>query len=196
MLKSGEHNMNKPVLIIVTGSPCAGKTTLARRIAQKFHLPFVYKDGVKETLFDTLGWEDRQWSKKLGGASYALLFYFIKAQLAAERSLVVEANFYPGFAKNFLELQQSYDFELLQIVCFADREILFERFKKRSESGGRHPGHVDHLNYDEFHQTMLYGGLEHLNIGGKVVKVNTDDFEKINYAEIFAAVEALQPTIL
>jgi predicted kinase len=188
--------MNKPVLVIVTGSPCTGKTTLARQIARKFHLPFVYKDGVKETLFDTLGWEDRQWSKKLGGASYALLFYFIEAQLAAGQSLVVEANFYPGFSENFLELQQRYDFEPLQILCFADGEILFERFKKRSESGNRHPGHVDHLNYDEFRQTLLFGRLEPLNIGGKVVEVDTGDFEKVNYAEIFAAVDALQPNIL
>jgi shikimate kinase len=35
-------------LIIVTGAPAAGKTTVGRRLAEAFGLPFIYKDGIKE----------------------------------------------------------------------------------------------------------------------------------------------------
>ena len=37
-------------------------------------MPYLSKDLFKETLFDTLGWDDRGWSQQLGSASMALLF--------------------------------------------------------------------------------------------------------------------------
>ncbi|MEW5869448.1 MAG: AAA family ATPase [Chloroflexota bacterium] len=180
---------NVPV-VIVNGLPCTGKTTLGRWIAQQFHLPFVYKDGIKELLFNTLGWHDRQWSKRLGPACYELLYYFLAAQLAAGKPCVLEGNFYPeGAAPHFLALKQTYRFEPVQILCVADGAVLVERFKRRSESGERHPGHVDHLNYAELSQTLLKGRLEPLPIGGQLVEVDTTDFEKIDY-------EALSHTIV
>ena len=179
-------------MVIVTGLPCTGKTTLGRQIATEFRLPFINKDGVKELLFDSLGWSDRQWSKKLGYASYAILFYILEEQLAAGRSFVLESNFYGKQATDkFLELKNKYAFEALQVLCVTDGEVLWQRFKRRSESGERHPGHVDHLNYDEFSQTLRRGRLEPLEIGGSVIEVDTTDFTRIDYRQVFAAVEAL-----
>ena len=57
---------------IVTGPPGAGKSTLAEYLARELCLPLISKDGIKEILFDTLGWHDREWSKKLGHASFEL----------------------------------------------------------------------------------------------------------------------------
>ena len=53
-------------LIIVTGPPASGKTGLARRFAADLRLPLICRDDFKEKLFDTLGWSDRAWSKRLG----------------------------------------------------------------------------------------------------------------------------------
>jgi predicted kinase len=82
-------------VILIGGPPAAGKTTVGRRIAQELGLPFVHRDGIKETLFDSLGWRDRTWSQKLGGASWDLLFYFAKLLLASGQSFVLESNFDP-----------------------------------------------------------------------------------------------------
>ena len=69
--------MPASLFIIVTGAPCTGKTSIALYLAEKFQLPVVYKDGIKERLFDRLGWKtDRQWSKLLSLASYDLLYYY------------------------------------------------------------------------------------------------------------------------
>jgi predicted kinase len=38
-------------MIIVTGAPGAGKTTLSKNLAGKFNLPVINKDEIKELLF-------------------------------------------------------------------------------------------------------------------------------------------------
>lgn len=46
--------MPAPVLILISGAPCTGKTTIAQHLAGKFQLPVVHKDDIKERLFDRL----------------------------------------------------------------------------------------------------------------------------------------------
>jgi predicted kinase len=179
----------KPLVIIVSGPPCTGKTDLGRRIAGTFSLPFVGKDGIKETLFDSLGWKDRAWSKKLSAVSYDLLYYFIESQLAAGQSFVVEANFATApHAERFLSLKQTYPFEPLQIQCVAEGQVLLERFKRRAASGLRHPGHVDDLALDELYPILLKGKLDPLEIGGTLYEVDTTHFEAIDYDSLFGMV--------
>jgi len=83
-----------PLLVVVSGPPGSGKTTLGRRLARDLMFPFVSKDGIKERLFESLGWTDREWSRQLGRASVDLLFYVVEVELSAGRSLVVENAFW------------------------------------------------------------------------------------------------------
>lgn len=183
--------MSKTLLIIISGLPCTGKTTLGRKIAKEFRLPFISKDDIKESLFDDLGWTDREWSKKIGAASYKLLYYYMDSLLSAGIPFIVESNFKPEFEnEKFLNLKEKYGFEPFQILCKTNGEILLERFKARSESGTRHPGHVDHLNYEEFKEPLLKGRLDNLNIGGKVFDIDTTDFNTINYDALFSAIKS------
>src|SRR5512136_2128322 len=64
-----------PTLILVTGLPCTGKTTLARRLADGFSLPLLTKDPLKEILFDGLGWSNRNWSRRVSETTHALMYH-------------------------------------------------------------------------------------------------------------------------
>jgi shikimate kinase len=43
--------LHENLMIIVTGAPGAGKTTLSKNLAGKFNLPVINKDEIKELLF-------------------------------------------------------------------------------------------------------------------------------------------------
>ncbi len=181
----------KNKVILITGFPASGKTTIGKELAKLMSIPFISKDDIKELMFDGLGWKDREWSKKLGLVSYDLLYYFAEALLAANTSFVIESNFKPEFDNpKFSALKEKHDFDIIQILCKADGEVLFERFKKRSESGQRHPGHVDVTNYDEFKTALLSGRCEPLDIEGKIIEVDTTDFRKIDIDAILRHLNA------
>jgi predicted kinase len=181
--------MEQPFVIIVSGPPGTGKTTLAEKIGAVFRLPVFNKDGIKEILFDTLGWSDREWSKRLGYATYMILYHVMERELTAGASFIVESNFHAAFdTERFRALQQRYRFTPFQVNCIADGDVLYERFKERADSGERHPGHGDAMNLDEFEDILRRGRHDQLDIGGAVYEVDMTDYEKIDYDALYAAI--------
>ena len=183
--------MNRSLTVIVSGPPCTGKTTLGRRLAEDLRLPFLSKDLIKEKLFDTLGWSDREWSRKLGIASIEVLYLLTEMELEAGRSFIVESNFRAEHATaRFLDLKRRYDFEAVQVQCRTEPSVLIERYRSREESGKRHPGHVGPLTYDELEADLLQGLYKPLDIGGMILDVDTTDFSRVNYVALLAAIRA------
>ena len=132
--------MTNPLLIIISGHPSTGKTTLGKRLAQELNLCFISRDDLKESLFDNLGWKDREWSKKLGIASYKLLYHFIESLLVAGHSFIAESNFDPEYdTSRFLELKRKYGFNSFQVQCkteaLGDNILLLEHVGSTSVPG-------------------------------------------------------------
>lgn len=184
--------MKQQLLIIVSGPPSSGKTTLANTIAKKFNLPLVTKDSLKEILFDTIGWKDREWSQKIGSASFSIIHYFLDALMVTGQSLIIEGNFKTEFESQHLSPRlDKYNYQTLQIMCQCDGQILFERFKQRSESGNRHPGHCDTGNYDELKESLLLGKYQPLDIKSKIIIFDSTNLDNLNYNLTFDQIKPL-----
>ena len=117
-------------LVVVTGPPASGKTTLARALVPVLDVPLLEKDAIKEALFDVLGTGDAVWSRKLGRASFETMFRL--AQRLPEA--ILEGNFPTEAAARLNALAES----PIQIFCSAPFGVLL----KRSEERRRHPGHL------------------------------------------------------
>src|SRR5262245_42353764 len=186
--------MPPPLLIIISGPPCSGKTVLGDWLAHAFKLPLFHRDSFKELLFDSLGWSDLEWSQRLGGASYALLYHAAEALLRAERSVIVESNFDPHYdTQRLRDLAARHPFLPLQLRCMAEGAVLFERFKQRVASGKRHPGHLDLLNIPVYEPIVWEGPNKRddfLDIGGERIDVDTSNFAAVDYRQILALVRA------
>jgi predicted kinase len=136
--------MARPNLIVVNGLSGTGKTGIAKRLAADLGLPCIGNDQLKEVLFDTLGWTDLEWSKKLGVASAGLLWSVCRSLLEAGQSFVIEGAFHiEDDGPRLRGLRELFDPRIAEVHCFARREVLAQRVKERAESGERHPGHGD-----------------------------------------------------
>lgn len=140
-----------PTLVLLNGPPCAGKTHLLEFIVSTFDLPAMSKDILKESLYESLGWSDREWSRKLSHAAMKILYEYASSLLSQDLSCMLEANFMPEQAKQELAtLRAKLNFDVLQIFVWAQPETLNKRFQERARLASRHPGHLDQVLQHEF----------------------------------------------
>jgi predicted kinase len=103
-------SQSRPPLVIVSGAPGAGKTTLVTILADALRLPLLARDELKERLADVLlpeattgaGIVDGVDSAALGRASYALLFSITERLVTGGAGVIIESNFRRGVAEREL----------------------------------------------------------------------------------------------
>ena len=174
-------------IVVVTGPPASGKTTLALAISERLGVPLIAKDGIKERLYEAFGSGDREWSRWLGRATYPLIYHFLEAHLRVGCSVVVEGTFGPESANGeFAALHARWPLEALQLFCWAPDEILLRRYEARAPE--RHPGHMDASILDEMRTQLAAGRWQPLQLPGESLTVDTRSFEAIDLAAIMSRV--------
>lgn len=181
--------MNKNSLIIISGLPGTGKTTLAKKIADELGFVMVSMDAIKEVMWDTMGHDfDFEFTDKIGKTAFELVFYFIELSLPKGVSLVIEAHFHPEINnERFNKLKEKYGANLVQIYCDCETEALRKRFSERMEKDSYHKGHK--------HVIKLYGKERILNslgtknkrldIDGETYDLDTTNPKAIDYEKLF-----------
>jgi predicted kinase len=157
--------VDAPLVVVVTGPPAAGKTTIARVIAERLRLPLIAKDTIKEALFDGLGTGDLAWSQQLGEATYLAMLAIAEESVAAGSNVVLEANFIRGGESRLAALPARF----VQVHCSAPLEVLVERYASRE----RHPGHVDSERIDALRDAVETGRHQPLDLPGELIRIDT-----------------------
>jgi predicted kinase len=176
--------VTNPRLIVVSGAPASGKTTLARRLAGELGLALLTKDLIKETLFDTLGVPSAERSVELSAASFAVLASVGRELLAAGVSVILEANYQRGRSERDLGPLVA-GAKAVLVHCETTRDEIVRRYTARiSGATDRHPGHGDAGGLPVVLERIDAGVYEPLDLAIPVIRVDTTDGYRPMYEEI------------
>lgn len=177
-----------PWLIIVCGPTGGGKSSVAGPLSELLSLPLIGKDDLKEVLFDSLGWGDRDRSRALSDAAYRLMFHLAERQLAVGRSCILEANFRAEAGAVLREMGARSPYRAFTVRCFADPEVLLERMQRRALEPLRHPGHLDTQLLPEAGKLIQEGSVD---VEGPLIEVDTTDPQSVDVKGIARLIEEL-----
>ena len=135
--------MRKSGLVIITGLPGTGKSTLARDLARRYALPLISKDTIKEPLLDVLG-SDAARTRALSDISFAVMFSICRELLALGGSLILEGNFRSGeHEAPLLAALPPHPPDIVQLLCRVDEAKRRSILLQRAGDPARHAGHAD-----------------------------------------------------
>ncbi len=187
-----KSHASQPCVVRITGHPATGKSTLGQKLADRYSLPLITKDAIKERIFDTLGYSDKAWSLKVSAASHRIIDFLLKQELATGHSLIVESNFKRSIDDDrFRRVRDAYPSTWIQILCWADGNVLFERYMTRQQSSERHPGHAESATQEETRAAFANGRAEILDMPDMTLELDTTDLRGIDYAEILRRLDGI-----
>jgi predicted kinase len=125
--------MKKPLLVVVTGRPGSGKTTLAHTLARKIGCPAICRDEIKEGFVNTMRNSHESLGKDVNQGIYSIFFEVLDFLLTKQVTLVAEAAFqHHLWVSPLARLSQISQVKI--IVCMVDPHLARSRFVQRGLS--------------------------------------------------------------
>jgi predicted kinase len=154
--------LTRPALVIVSGPPASGKTTLARPLALALGMPLLAKDAIKERIADALGPAARN-SGAIGLAAILTLYFAAREILAAGQPVVIESFFHHGRSEEDLAPIAAMANAVLVHCTAADGTVL-RRFAERTNAPDRHGVHGDAHRLDDLRAYLANGTTDPLDL--------------------------------
>lgn len=165
-----------PTLVVVSGPPGSGKTTLAHALAAEIHCPAVCRDEIKEGMVHAAGGEFQGGhGDELTARTFPLFFDVVRTLLAGGVTVVAEAAFQDHRWRPQLEPLR--ELARVRVVrCRVDAVVAFERAVGRAEASTvRLQAHGDSTAGGLEQWTKAFASFEHISIDAPTLDVDTTD---------------------
>ena len=183
--------MNKSI-IIINGHPAAGKTTFALQLSREFKIPYLVKNTLKNALGASMIVTNQAESSRLSAVTFDAIAYVAERLMEVGKPLIVEGSFSAHeFIKDdgtqkanesaiIKELINKYDYKPLTYIFTGDTPTLYKRFLERESLNERGASTmIGEMTYECFNEICQH--QEKFDIGGKIIKIDTTDFEKVDF---------------
>jgi len=192
-------------IIVLTGMPAAGKSTVAKALSKAFDLPVLEKDALKEAIFDTMGFSCYVEKRKTDHAANAVLLACAKALVENNRSMILDNNFDEISAKALNEMICKYNLKCVIVFLGGDNDVFYQRYVERDRRKVRHLGHVlqehypplpgDALEHDmtreEFREKFEKRGIGRFECTGERIELDATDPAKIDIDALIERIRTL-----
>ena len=170
-------------LILIGGVLAGGKSTFSHIIGERFSIPVVNKDRLKEILGDHIQTANREENKRLSVISFELMKYLATGEGGA---IILESNFKDYELDDLIASIGGT--EVMSIILDGDDAVLHSRFNKRLNEN-RHPVHKsqDFTRIEDF--TEVLDELRRAEYPGEIIRVDCTDFSYQTDDNIFRKIE-------
>ena len=168
------------MIVIVQGPPASGKTTLAKRISERFRLPHISRDILQEWMSKVDDANNQKIMSFCAHAGYKLMFDLAGELSKGAGGFIIEGCMNPkGAALQMKDKLAGTKHEIVEVFVTASNDVLVQRYLDRAGTESRHSAHGNESTRGE----KLARHLEEviytpMRIGKVVLEIdNTKDFQ-------------------
>jgi predicted kinase len=174
-----------PTLVVVSGPPGSGKTTLAHKIAQSVGCPAICRDEIKEGMTHSVRGFTPEPGDELTLRTLPAFFGVLELLLRAGVTTVAEAAFQDRIWGPRLEPLQSLA-QIRVVHCTVDADVAFQRNLRRKENNPLRQAHADPGPADAAEHALGHDAFDRVSVDVPSIEVDTTDGYRPELREIVA----------
>ncbi len=169
MTKIGSRvRQRSPLVILLSGLPGTGKSTLARKLARKYRLEHISTDSVRKRIFRDIRQDSfgrGSYSSKQRNVVYDTINYVLYTLLKNGVGCVLDGTFYKDHMRSKVKrICERFNAKYQLIIVTCPESLIIKRFEEREKRKRRTLSDADSKVYEKLKELFEPTSLPHIEV--------------------------------